>query len=414
MLDYIQERIEEIAKVSGKLEKQELVKEMCDDYPEAEKLLEYALSPFIQYGVAKSVKQPEPHEKTFEHHVTLLNVTDLLDRLANRELTGNRALEAIEKAFGDMTNRTATLVYNILQKDLRAGFSISTVNKALDRTAIYEFKTMLAHKYDPKKVTEWPVYVEPKLDGMRCVAIVKRTGVEFVSRSGKPITSIPHLEKQTQDLIRDNFGLDATIYIDGELTSGENFNISISALRKKDEVAQEAKFHIFDILTENEFKGITLVKQIDRIKAIQELHNPHPNLTIIHHHLAEDNDEVLELYNMYRQQGEEGVIVKDFNGVYEPKRSYAWMKIKDCNDADLKTVGYFEGEGKYEGMLGGIIVDHNGVEVRVGSGFSDAQRKEFWENSDQMHFAIAEIQYHEVTPDGSLRHPRFVRFRDDK
>jgi ATP-dependent DNA ligase len=105
------------------------------------------------------------------------------------------------------------------------------------------------------------------------------------------------------------------------------------------------------------------------------------------------------------------------------------MKMKAEETLDLTVVDAFEGTGKYEGKLGGLTVLHEGLRVNVGSGFSDQQREEFWELYDEdmqrrkecgdrgedavdtLLGAVAEVQYHEVTPDGSLRHPRFVRFR---
>ena len=102
----------------------------------------------------------------------------------------------------------------------------------------------------------------------------------------------------------------------------------------------------------------------------------------------------------------------------------------------------YEGEGKYEGMAGGVVVDFNGVPVRIGGGFTDQQRAEIWadfkgvsvtysytsweEELDEMITVtekvkpsgqsvigrLIEVKYHEITPDGSMRHPRFARFRD--
>nr|WP_280137944.1 MULTISPECIES: hypothetical protein [unclassified Ensifer] len=111
-------------------------------------------------------------------------------------------------------------------------------------------------------------------------------------------------------------------------------------------------------------------------------------------------------------------------------------------------VGFYNGEenAENEDRLGGAIVDHKGVNVRIGGGWSSEDRDQLWE--DWCHDAailginpkvgfkpgwstdfetirrhahrfkflgrMLEIEFNEVTPDGSLRHPRAVRFRDDK
>lgn len=90
------------------------------------------------------------------------------------------------------------------------------------------------------------------------------------------------------------------------------------------------------------------------------------------------------------------------------------MKLKNESSEDLIIVDLEEGEKgkKYEGLLGALVVDFKGVRVSVSSGLSDVQRTQFWHNKEEVIGRIIEVEYHEVTPDGSLRHPRFKRFRD--
>ena len=79
-------------------------------------------------------------------------------------------------------------------------------------------------------------------------------------------------------------------------------------------------------------------------------------------------------------------------------------------------IGAEEGSGKYEGILGAIIIDFNGVEVNVGGGFSDEQRVDLWKmyHEGTLVGKVVEVWFHEVTPDKSMRHPRFKWFREDK
>jgi len=121
----------------------------------------------------------------------------------------------------------------------------------------------------------------------------------------------------------------------------------------------------------------------------------------------------------------EGLIVKIPDAAYAKKKSFDWLKVKTQETEDLRIINAFSGEPhtKYVHCLGGLIVERQGVQVRVGGGFSDHERETIWQlyltdkqNPDN-HALIGrliEVEFHEVTPDGSLRHPRFVRFRDDK
>ena len=90
------------------------------------------------------------------------------------------------------------------------------------------------------------------------------------------------------------------------------------------------------------------------------------------------------------------------------------MKLKTFLDVDLKIKKLLEGSGKHSGKLGAIAVDYNGVEVQVGSGFTDELRETIWNNGGDFIGRIVEIKYQEETPDGSLRFPVFVCFRNDR
>ena len=81
---------------------------------------------------------------------------------------------------------------------------------------------------------------------------------------------------------------------------------------------------------------------------------------------------------------------------------------------DVPCTGIFEGTGKYEFSAGGIYVDFNGVQVKVGTGFSDRDRKKMWEDQDHYIGLISEIEFKEKTKNGSMRQPRFKGWRLDK
>ena len=83
------------------------------------------------------------------------------------------------------------------------------------------------------------------------------------------------------------------------------------------------------------------------------------------------------LFEKYLAEGQEGIILKDLNGIWENKRSKTQIKFKGELECDLKIVGIEEGTGKYAGMLGAILLESSDgvIKVRAGSGFTDEQRK---------------------------------------
>jgi DNA ligase-1 len=102
---------------------------------------------------------------------------------------------------------------------------------------------------------------------------------------------------------------------------------------------------------------------------------------------------------------------------WKNKRHNGILKIKKFMTADCKIIGYEEGDGKYKGVLGSFIIDYKGNKVNVGSGYTDEQRQEYWNNRDKYIDRILEVKYKEETMDKktkliSLQFPTFVCIRE--
>ena len=81
--------------------------------------------------------------------------------------------------------------------------------------------------------------------------------------------------------------------------------------------------------------------------------------------------------------------------------------------------GVFEGSGEATGKLGGIIVNYKETTVRIGTGFTDQQRTEYWNNPDLIIGKLAQYRYTSVShnqnnDEVSLRFARFISLREDK
>lgn len=434
--DYVFDLIEEIASTSSKNAKIELIRSSWH-HNLFSFCIKQALDPFITFGMKKIPKYKEGvgfKQFTF-------GTVGLLTKLNNRELTGNAAKEAVQRELESLTPNSAELLKRIIAKKLKAGFTESTVNEAVPG-AIYVFKAMLSHKltdrigkkgFDlPEKrgqKLENPWYAELKEDGVRGFSRSK-VGGEFVSREGKPLNAGRTLREEVMTLFsmwREYFGMgDLELVLDGELDDMSGvFNETVGSVHRKD-ADDNMGVKVIDIITQDQLdEKLCPIPYIERRSNLEKFFAEHGDkftrIKLIPKWEIHSVEEAMELFESLNNSGEEGLIVKTPDGPWEAKRSYHWLKIKAEQSVDLVVKRIEKGTDgdKYAHCMGMAICDYvnskgETVEVSVGGGWTDHDREYYWNNPDELIGVLIEVQYHEETLDGSLRHPRFKRIRDDK
>lgn len=442
--EYIREAILGIELQRGVKGKTEELRRLArDSTPEhfdvLKQVLKYAYDDQIRFGIGANrmevmlTESPDPRDIN-DWVFTALDRVIMETSSTKKEALLNDITCQLNKADSD-------LLRAIVDKDLRCGINKSTINKALPGL-LSEFSVMLAKPFTDRQAV-FPAIVEPKLDGMRVIAIVRpeHRDCTFYSRTGKVVPSLTNYCDEVIAFAM-QFTENGAVAFDGEVTSG-SFLESISEIRSGSEKVTDGTFHVFDVLvnevaispiamTDVELAGQgTQSQRRARLtagwQAFKKVYEPKfikPTATYV----ASDAVEVATLYSKHRDAGFEGVIVKDPNAPYVKKRAASWLKLKAEESLDLPIIGAFEGEGQFVGQLGGLIVDHNGVEVRVGSGFSATQRADYWQQLQRdaelqeagrgdervLLGNLAEVQFQEIMPSGSLRHPVFKRLRTDK
>jgi DNA ligase-1 len=423
--------IQELERENGKIFKQTTIEvEAMADNDEFFEGLMLALHPHKRFGVKQvptsTVASTNPQELQWDVFVELCRA------LAARELTGHAARDAIhDTMLASGQEQWDDWFRRILIQDMRAGFSESTVNKAVKKAkkSQYEipvFACMLAHdsKKHEKKVCG-KKQIEVKLDGVRVITIVRTDGtITQHSRNGRELLNFGHTKEQ----IAANLKFSEDVVLDGEIMSSNFQDLMTQVNRQSDVDASDAVLHVFDILPLSEFdKGAGTLTQVARsmlIRTIDEEHGANmPNVSFLNYEVVDlDTAEGQKRYEEINRKaiagGYEGIMLKDIDALYQCKRSANWLKLKPVITVDLEVVGREEGTGKHEGLLGAIICegveDGKFIKVNVGSGLSDEQRAEFW--TDDIIGNVIEVKADAITQsrdsdDYSLRFPRFVRFR---
>ena len=358
----------------------------------------------------------------------------LADALASRQLTGNAAQTAVAHARMNATEQQWNDWYRrILIKDLRCGVSEKTINKVVEKKydksyAIPVFTCQLAHdSANHESKVSGEKLIEVKLDGVRVIAIVYPTGaVNLFSRNGKQLANFPLVEQQ---LSRHAFMFAEPVVLDGEVMSASFQDLMKQVHRKSDVAADDAVLNLFDIITLKEFQaGRGEHRQIDRSVTLaawyQQCAEHMPNVTIVGQELVDLHSPAGQArFKQINQEavdgGYEGIMIKDPSAVYECKRSVAWLKLKPYIEVSLEVTDVEEGTGRNEGRLGALVCsgqdDGRDIVVNCGSGFSDDDRRIFWDHRSDLVGQIVEVRADAVTQnqDGtySLRFPRFLRFR---
>ena len=275
-------------------------------------------------------------------------------------------------------------------------------------------KPMLAYPVSDKPIDySKPVFIQPKLDGVRCLIQYDNGVVTAYSRTGKVWKNIEHI---TLNLYK-FFDKHPNVVLDGELYNHDfrdDFEQIISMVRKtKPDAEARAKsrdnvqFHCYDIVNKK-------MKFSTRDKWIKDnLQESYCVITVPTVQMtSEDGARLTHAVNL--KAGYEGSIVR-LDTPYQCKRSHSLRKFKDFEDAEANIVGYEEGKGKRAGTLGKFIMqddDGNQFGCPPGKGHNYRDLAIILKNIHLYMGQRATFTFFERTKAGSYRHPLFKCIRN--
>lgn len=381
-------------------------------------VLEFLLNTNKTTGISDAKLKKDLSNKQAEEKATLQElITYVVDNPTGKDNIVRTVQLFIEKQDSPAIKR---FIQELITKKYKCGVTAKVVGEVLPNLIRVNHQIMLANKF--KGELKEFAYVTLKLDGVRCTALVEDE-IKFLTRQGKEIKGLNEIALALK-------GMDLKGYmVDGELirinydnlSSEENFKETSGLVNSKSDNKTGLEFVIFDMVPmEDYYAQENNEPYIDRVKRMEELVEQNDFVRLVPMYMVTDDvSKIYETLNEVIAQKEEGLMLNLVSGVYKfGKRSTELLKVKQMNTCDLQCTAIEEGEGKYAGVLGKIVCNYKGYELRVGSGFTDEQRAYYWKNPWLIVGSIVEIQYFEETNNEqgelSLRFPVFKRLRDDK
>lgn len=369
-----------------------------------------------KYYVHKFNKDLPVGKKTIDDNYP--DFRKVLNILTGRVVTGNAAIELLENTIAEFDKPSQEICCQIIDRNLKIGLSNELFAKILGKEARKDFEVTLAQHLEKVKGVNhldgtW--YASRKCDGVRTLAFVNKsdteTTVDFISRQGKPFTTLGNVEAGVKWLVRD---LPTGSYVfDGEgcivdENGDEHFDWIMKEIKRKDWTIANPRYQIFDFVTLDEFNGTAesgnFTSRYEQMKKLFK-GNKFSTIKLLKQELIISQED-FDRWEGYVAAGNwEGFMLRH-DVPFETGRTKNLLKVKKfmdneyvVKDVEISTMTTSEpGKGNvtFEGVKS-LIIEHRGCTVHVGSGLSKEQRIEWKEDPSKIIGKTICVKYFEET-----------------
>lgn len=410
---------EEIRSSNSRKFKQEVLQRYEDDEV-IKRYLQIAFDPYKRYGLnypklSKVVR--------VENTWCAPTVFDLFDYLEVHNTGRDVDVAVCQLALDWLVSVEDIDSYNLLCKlickDVSIGVEAKQINAVMPGL-IPQFACQLAEKYfdKPEKIAGKEFAITTKLDGFRLIIFKNADGsIECYSRVGQLVEGLVEIEA-------DLAALPCNTALDGELTitnyfdmpSKEAYKAASKIIRLKGATPKRGlTYRVFDCMKADEFKMQSCIKPYAERRAELDSFPKMDHIEVLPVlYVGDDTSKITEWLDKITAEGGEGCMLNSLWAPYVWGRTWNLQKCKKFQSLDLLVVDMEEGSGRLAGTLGAIHVRYkDGNIVKVGSGFSDKERKLYFEHPELIMSHIVEIKYFEESRSStdstfSLRFPTWV------
>jgi DNA ligase-1 len=415
--------LSQLAEEPSKNSKIEYLKELMKDEFFLD-VIRKAYDPFITFGVKNIALPMGWSDGQFN-----FGTKSLLRALQKRELTGNAARDAISKELERLSCNSRQLLIRILNKDLRAGFDVKSINKARKGT-IPEFPYMRCSLPSEVNLENWDwkngIIVQEKADGLFCNIMKFSETIAMQTRNGQLFPDEPFENIQFEyfrEFPKNTVAMgEILVTRNGVILSRKEGNGVINHVMKGGEFDDNEKaiLKLWDMVDTTEYIAKHSVTPYrSRLARLRDHVSYCKDVSLIETQLVTSYREAIEFYREARKLGKEGAVAKTLEGVWKSHTSKDQVKLKNESVCELRILDFLPGTGKNSDTFGSLLcVSECGELSAAVSGFTDAKRLEIYTNKEKWLNSIISVKFNEVINDKklgwSLFSPRFEEERFDK
>lgn len=411
-LKLLQEQIDTLKGISSSKAKIFKLKQLYDEGNELLfKVLKFCIDPSIKSGISK-----KKIEKNLATHTTDRTFSEILDYVAENN-TGTGEVVSEVQSYINQNKEYESLIKEIITQSLKIGVNVKAINQAIPNF-IQTIEFMRAKTYMDRYEKglfnfKVPYVISEKLDGIRGVIIKDKDTIRAISRQGKEFVGIDHILDCFESLGDGAYDGEflATGYFE---TDEDRFQKTCSLMNSKATSKPDIEFIMFDYIPlEDFYKGYSpipfvdrlnkTIKYIDKMQAENKKDIPIKSITKrpFWYQGTVTHDLLMDMVEECDRLGKEGIMINSSIASWEGKRSNNILKLKKTLIADVRIIGFVAGDGKHKGRLGALEVEFDYKNKKnicsIGTGFSDEEREEIWQNQKDYLGKIIEVNYQKIT-----------------
>ena len=271
------------------------------------------------------------------------------------------------------------------------------------------YAPMLADKWEPTSKTKrkidiiFPCFIQPKLDGIRCLTYLKNGQIVNQSRQLKYFNNLTHINDELVNLFKKN----PNLVLDGELYNHDIVFNQIAGIVKKEklkdddyEKLKQIQYHVYDCFFEKENLSFN-----ERSTFLQSLKNKMKYTKIVETESCDSKDDVITFHSKFLSDKYEGAILRNCDSMYEFRRSKHLQKFKTFSDDEFEIIDFKEGTGHDLGTVIWKCKTKGGKEFDVRPIGTVQERSELFKNGARLVGKMLTVTYQELSEFGVPRVP---------